>query len=490
MNEQPSTGSRLKQLLQHGVIFGLTSSLQSALGFILLPLYTKYLDVEQFGVYSMLLIIAAACNTLFGLGASSALGRYYYDYEKEGKSKEIVSAALWLSFLGSVLLSILALATAYPVCNYYFNDTSLQLPYIIALVANSLSYPLTTFTLLLRYQKKSVFYFIVTIVGLLLNFGITMSLLIYSDIKICSPFIGMLATNILLLFVMMLFERHHITLKVPKGDYRIVLIFGLQVIASSFLSYIYECSDKVIMKEMLSLSDVGVYSLSGRIGTVFKLLVYLPFALIWAPLRMEYKDSPDNVSFVRKITNYYSLFGMLLILGCMVWGYDVLKVLFPQPEYAISLKLFPVCMVGFFFFGYMSIWDFGVFINNKLYYLSIIPVVCLVFNTSMNLWLLPTLGVEAAAYIFALTYVLSAFLLLFFSNKYYPIPMDWKRLFGIYAMWGVVFVCFFLIEMPITHTWWMKILVTVVIGGLTWHAFLTSNERRAIQAKINSFRND
>lgn len=488
MSEQPSTGSRLKQLLQHGVIFGLTSSLQSALGFILLPLYTKYLDVEQFGVYNMLLIIAATCNTLFGLGASSALGRYYYDYEKEGKSKEIVSAALWLSFLGSIMLSVLALVTAYPMCRYYFHDTSLQLPYIIVLVANSLSYPLTTFTLLLRYQKKSVFYFIVTMVGLLLNFGITMTLLVLSDIKICAPFIGMFVTNILLLSAMMIFERQTITFRVPNGDYRIVLIFGLQVIASSFLAYIYECSDKIIMKQMLSLSDVGVYSLSGRIGTVFKLLVYLPFALIWAPLRMEYKDSPDNVLFVRKITNYYSLFGMLLILGCMVWGYDVLRLLFPQPEYTISLKLFPVCMLGFYFFGYMSIWDFGVFINNKLYYLSIIPVVCLVFNTSMNFLFLPRVGVQAAAYIFALTYVLSAFLLLFFSNKYYPIPMDWKRLFGIYGMWGVVFVWFFIVESPMTHMWWMKIIVTLVISNLTWYAFLTSREKRAIQAKISSFR--
>lgn len=488
MSNQPSTGSRLKQLLQHGIIFGLTSSLQSALGFILLPLYTKYLDVEMFGAYNMLLIIAAACNTLFGLGASSALGRYYYDYKKEGKSKEIVSSALWLSLCGSIILSVLALVTAYPVCHYYFNDISLQLPYIISLVANSLSYPLTTFTLLLRYQKKSLVYFIITISGLLLNFSITISLLIYSDIKICAPFIGMLVTNILLVLFMMIFERHNITFKVTKGDYRLVLIFGLQVIASSFLAYIYECSDKIIMKDILSLSDVGIYSLSGRIGSVFKLLVYLPFALVWAPLRMEYKDSPDNVLFVRKITNYYSLFGMLFILGCMIWGYDVLKLLFPQTEYAISLKMFPICMLGFYFFGYMSIWDFGVFIYNKLYYLSIIPVICLIFNTSMNILLLPILGVKAAAYIFALTYVLSSFLLLYFSNRYYPIPMDWKRLFGIYTMWVVVFILFFIVESTFSQELWTKVIVSIVIAYLSWYVFLTSSEKNAILLKINSFK--
>ena len=488
VNSTLTTGMRLKQLLHHGLIFGLTSSLQSAFGFVLLPLYTRYLDLEEFGAYNMLLIIAASCNTLFGLGASTALGRYYYEYKKNNKEKDITSSSLWISCLGSILLILLAFLTAHPVSVYYLGDSELQLPYILCLAGNALTYPLTTLTLLLRYKKKSLFYFFVTISGLLLNFGCTLMLLINSDIKICAPFVGMIVSNILLLIILIIYQRKELKFCVPRKEYRLVVVFGLQIILSAFLSYIYECSDKIIMKEILSISDVGIYSLSGRIGTVFKMLVYVPFALIWAPLRMEYKDSPDNVQFIRKITNYYTLLGILLLLGCMVWGYDILKLLFPQEEYALALKIFPLSILGFFFYGYLSIFDFGVFINNKLYYLSIIPVFCLLVNTSLNIWLLPIYGVEASAYIFVLTYVLSAFILLFFSNRFYPIPMDWSRLCGMYVLWIFVFLCFFVVEVPLTHTLWMKVMISFVIVLLTWYVFLTENERKVIVIKVNSFR--
>ena len=77
MPTETTLGQRLKQLLKQGVVFGLTSSLQSALAFILLPLYTKYFSLEEFGGYNMLLVIAAGCNTVFYLGASSVLGRWW-----------------------------------------------------------------------------------------------------------------------------------------------------------------------------------------------------------------------------------------------------------------------------------------------------------------------------------------------------------------------------------------------------------------------------
>jgi O-antigen/teichoic acid export membrane protein len=116
--ENPTIGFRLKLLLKHGVVFGLTSSLQSALSFILLPLYTHYLSLEDFGNYNMLLVWAGAFNTLFGLGASSALGRYYYDEKDAGYEKEVVSAAFWISTFGGLLLISLAFAaTNYSLSN-------------------------------------------------------------------------------------------------------------------------------------------------------------------------------------------------------------------------------------------------------------------------------------------------------------------------------------------------------------------------------------
>ena len=45
--------TKIKELLNHGLIYGLTSSLQSILGFVLLPILTIYYTPEEFGIYSI-----------------------------------------------------------------------------------------------------------------------------------------------------------------------------------------------------------------------------------------------------------------------------------------------------------------------------------------------------------------------------------------------------------------------------------------------------
>lgn len=485
---QPTTSSRFKLLIKHGIIFGLTSSIQSALSFILLPLYTTYLSLEEFGNYNMLLVWAGALNTVFGLGASSALGRYYYEEKDAGNEKEVVSASMWISCMGGLLLMVLSILLAAPISTHYFHDETLRLPIIVCVIANALSYPTTTLTLLLRYKKQSVVYLVFTLISLLLNFSITIILLSNFQAGIISPFVGQSVTQIFLFLALGWNQRENLTFKVPKRLYSIIFLFGMQIILNAFLSYIYECSDKMVMKEMLSVEDVGIYSLSNRIGSVFKILIYMPFVLIWTPLRMEYKDSPDNKSFICKINSYYTIFGCLFIVLCMVWGYDVLKVLFPQEEYAVSLVLYPVCLLAFLCFGYSSIYDFGIYINNKLYYQSIICIITLIFNVVMNVWLLPVYGVTASAYIFLATYVLTATLLLIISNRYYELSIEWEKMIASFAMVVGVYVLFFLIDKDFSHNLWMKILVTILVATFSWYILLSKGERAYAKTYIQKFR--
>lgn len=484
MSEQPTYGARLKLLIKHGAIFGLTSSLQSALSFILLPLYTNYLSLEDFGNYNLLLVWAGVLNTVFGLGASSALGRYYYEEKNVGKEKEIVSASFWISAFGALLLVLLSFLFAAPVSSLYFHNEEMRLPIIICMVGNALTYPTTTLTLLLRYKRQSVFYLIFTLISLLLNFGITITLLSKLQAGIISPFIGQAVTQIILLVALYWHERKNITLKFSKRHYSIIFCFGIQIILNAFLAYIYECSDKMVMKEMLTIEDVGIYSLSNRIGSIFKILIYMPFVLIWTPLRMEFNDSPDNKTFISRINTYYTVFGCLFIIGCMIWGYDILKVLFPQEEYAISLFLYPICLLANLFYGYSAIYDYGIYINNKLYYQSIISVVSLAFNVGMNIWLLPIMGVVASAYIFLSTYILTDILLLAISNRYYHLTLAFGKMFGVFLLTICVYFLYFILDLELTHSILFNTFVTIAIMFFSWYVLLTTGERKHVIAYL------
>lgn len=484
----PTIEDRLKQLVSQGVVFGLTSSLQTALTFILLPLYTKYFSLEEFGGYNMLLVIAGACNTVFYFGASSVLGRFYYDYKEKGRDKEIVTVAFWISMMGSVSLICLSLIFANAVCIYYLQDSNLIHPFVLCMVGNALTYPITTLTLLLRYKKKSLFYLVVTLSGLLLNFFITISLLILSDIKVCAPFIGMTCGNIILLIVLVYHSRRELSFCVPKQTFMLELFFGSQIVLTSLLNYMYGSLDKFVIKETLSVSDVGVYSLGYRIGSLYQILIYLPFALVWAPLRMEYRNSPDNAFFIKKITSYYTIVSAIFIVLCMVWGNDVLKILFPQQGYAVSLQIFPIIMIGYLFYGWTDIFNFGIYVSNKFYYQSIVPLVGAVLNCGLNILLLPKYGVAVSAYVFMITFLVAAIFLLIISNRFYKLSMEWSKLASIVLLCLFGFTLMNIYNITFVHNITGKIITTLVLFLVMWFFMVDKSEKNHIVAYIKNVR--
>ena len=479
-----SLGQRLKQLLKHGVIFGLTSSLQSALAFILLPLYTKYFSLNEFGGYNMLLVIAGACNTVFYLGASSVLGRFYYDYKEKGKDQDIVSGTLWLSIFGGILLIGLSVLLAPLICTYYLKDSSFTIPFVLCMAGNALTYPITTLTLLLRYKKKSFFYLIVTLTGLCLNFIITISVLMFSEIKVCAPFIGLVCSNTILLLALLFNSKKDLTLNVSKETYKIGLVFGAQIVLSSLLGYAYGSLDKFVIKETLSVADVGIYSLGYRIGCLYQILIYLPFVLVWAPLRMEYRKSPDNAFFIKKIASYYTMGSALFIIVCMVWGNDILLMLFPQQEYIISLQIYPLIMIGYLFYGWTDIFNFGIYVNNKFVYQSIVPIVGVVINCGLNVLLLPKYGVAVSAYIFMFTYFVAALMLFVISNKYYKLPLEWGRLSSNMVLCITEFILLNLVNISVAHNFLGKLFISIFTLLFMWLLLVDKDEKKHIYAYI------
>ena len=203
---------------------------------------------------------------------------------------------------------------------------------------------------------------------------------------------------------------------------------------------------------------------------------------------MEYRKSPDNAYFIKKITSYYTIGSAIFIICCMVWGNDLLKILFPQQEYIISLQIFPIIMIGYLFYGWTDIFNFGIYVSNKFYYQSIVPIVGAILNCGLNLLLLPKYGVAISAYIFMITFLVAAILLLVISNKYYKLTMEWIRLSCTAALCLIVFVLLNIIDIGFGHRIIGKVSFTIIVFVVTWLFMVNKDERRHVVAYIKHFK--
>tara|TARA_B110000967_G_C18876071_1_gene558363 strand:+ start:733 stop:2220 length:1488 start_codon:yes stop_codon:yes gene_type:complete len=466
--------AKITKLFKNSLVYGLTSSLQSILGFVLLPILTIYYTPEIFGVYSLLLLLSALSSAIFYLGASSALGRFYLEENSDLYKNKIFTTSLIITLIGAFLLISLGLIFEKPLSISLFETDKYHLPVKLILIATSFGFLLNLMTLLLRYENKASLFFIIIISGILVNFIITYSLLSKFNYGILAPIYGVLISNALLFFILILIKIKNLTKKLEVDHFKLILSFGTQSSIAGLSFYLLEWIDRLIINELLNLNDVGIYSLGYKLGAIINILIVVPFSLVWGPMRMQYAKSEALPSYTVKVVSYYTLIGVFVLSVTILFGEDILKIFFTNKSYANSILIVPIIMFSLFFYGYQNIIDFGIYINNKIYYYTVIAAVLILVNVGLNFWLLPSFGYQAAAYVTLFTYFLSSSIIYLVSSFYYPIKIEFTRVFSALI---TIPILYYLVNFSGGLNFSIRIIIALTISLMFYTLWLNKTER-------------
>lgn len=478
-----SAGSKLKQLLNHSVIYGLTSSMQSVLAFVLLPILTSYYSTELFGIYSIILVVTSFASAIFYLGASSALGRFYHEDPSENYSRSIITATLMLTAFGAVLLILIAIITGKWLSILLFSSDKYYLHIVLGLSSGALTFIFNALTLIIRYQKKSFLFFTISISGVLINFIVTYVLLSVFGFGILAPILGTITAYLINILILLNQQKQYLTFNVDKNHFKLLLKFGLPLCISGLTFYLLDWADRFIIKDLLDLSTVGVYSLGARLAILMNVLFITPFTMVWAPLRMEYKNNPDSNKLLTKVMSYFTIIGICIVLPFILFSDFIIGVFFPNPDYIGVARLIPILLLAQLVFGYQNIVDYGIYIKNKTKFYIFVSLIGIVINVLLNYLLIPKFGYIAAAYITLLTYLISSSLIYLISSRYYLFTIEWKRVlipicysFLVYSLVNFSFIL---------DNYLIRIFILALSLSLLWIIWL-NNEERAIL--MNKFR--
>ncbi|MDY6896187.1 MAG: oligosaccharide flippase family protein, partial [Thermotogota bacterium] len=84
-------------LLKHSTIYGISTVLSQAIGFIMLPVYTRYLTPKDYGVLNLIEITTAMAGMILTTGIADTISRFYYDHKEQNKRNKTVST-LYISY--------------------------------------------------------------------------------------------------------------------------------------------------------------------------------------------------------------------------------------------------------------------------------------------------------------------------------------------------------------------------------------------------------
>lgn len=433
---------KLNEVLRHGLIYGLTSSLQSLLGFVLLPILTSFYTIEEFGVYSILLVMGTFASAIFYFGASSALGRFYYEEDTLNFKKGIISSAFQITAFGAFLLIVLTTLFSANLSILAFKTDAYKSAIQLTFYGVALTFLLNLFTLILRYNNKSSVYLLVTLCSVLINFTFTYILLSYFNYGIKSPLMGLIFSNLFACLILLFYIRSYLSFRFNKSYLKKLLSFGIPALLTSLLFYFLDLADRFIIKDLVSISDVGVYSLGYKLASIVNILIVAPFSLIWAPFRMK---NSNNEEFTKKImvkaTSYIIIIGFIIVIIPILFGRSLMPIFFNKEEFLEALNIIPILTLGILLFGLQNILDYGINYYKKLQYYIITSICCIIFNVLANYTFIPIFGYKAAAYVTMFTYLFSTILVYQFSNIFFKIKLEWKRI--LFPSVSLIFFLFF-----------------------------------------------
>lgn len=404
------------------------------LGYLLVPFYTSYFNPGEYGVVGLIYVAIVFLNVIFTFGMESAYIRHATERAQSADVYKTLQTALLL--VGSTLALLLVAGSSWlqPLMSLENHDAdTIYLLLIGILWFDALGIiPFAE----LRLVRKSYTYASIRVVNVLINLSLNIWLVaglgLGIEAVLISNFIASALTTVALWYI---------TRAQLKGQFRTdllkqALLFGLPYVPNGIGFAINEGIDRYFLNAMSSDDISRIYGvdyssddITGIYNACYKLAVFMllsvqMFRMAWQPFFMKYASDADNPQLFGKVFDWFNVFSAGIFLVISLFAVEIAGINVPilndsliNSRYWSGLSIVPFLMMAYWFQGWFVNFSAGIFIKDQTSKLPGITLVGAIITLSLNVWLVPALGMDGAAIATLTCYAAMSFILLHYSQK-------------------------------------------------------------------------
>jgi O-antigen/teichoic acid export membrane protein len=417
----------MRRLVNHSLVYGLGSALSAAGGFILLPLYTHVLDTAEYGVLELLNRIGDVMILVFFLGCRQAYLRLYYDQPDE-PGRQVLTGTM---ILFSLAISLSAVAVVLPVLGIVdqqlLGSAVPRNALYLALLWVPLEMVVNIGLSFLQARMRPALFVMVGFLRLVGYVGLNAWFLYVLGWSITGVFAaqtiitGAVACAFLVYFVQ--WSR----LRASVDVLRQLLKLGLPYLPTTLFMYVIANADRLFLTASTSLSAVGLYALSFKLGISLTMLFLEPILRAWWPfLYAHYQDADGPLMLGRAVT-LFALAAVAVALTIAVSAPLVIPLIAGEQYYDAWRYVPPLCVAGVFY-GLQHVADAGILIGKKTSHKPFIFGAAAVVSVVGNALLVPRLGINGAALTAIGAYGVLLYLTHSYAVRYYRMTLERGRL--------------------------------------------------------------
>lgn len=425
----------IKRLFKHSAVYGLGSVLNSLIGFILLPLYTRYLTPADYGISSLLVVTSSVAVIFAQWGIGSAIFREVIYHGRD--ESEVESTALYF-LIGEALLFFGALILlSNQISNLIFGPDSQAYLLRLTFLSGFLQMVLVVFMARLRIREQSSLYSVISVSRFVVGTGFNIYFVAVLELGVTGLVMATLATTALFSVICLAIMIRHLKITFSFPILRSMLRFSAPLVPGNLASLVMTSADRYFLQHYSTTAEVGLYSLGYKIGLVMNILVQA-VQLAWPAQMFEIMKEPDaERKFSRILTIYIAGLGFIS-LGFSVLARELLVVM-TTPEFYSASTVIPLILLSYLFYGVRFMTNMGLVKENKLQYASMVIIGTAVINLGLNYWLIPRYGMLGAAWATFISYGILLIAHMLVNSRFWPISYEYLRIAKAALVWVVVY---------------------------------------------------
>ncbi len=411
-------------MFKSSIIYLFSTLLNRAVPLLLLPVLTQHLTPAEYGTIAIIQVFLSFFQSLFG-GLNVNISRNYFSMGRLRFQSYMtaVFVVLIILFLSSTLLSILYLNAELPLFGLSRNWL-LAMPILACMsMANMLNLTL------LRTEERPYRYATWEISNGILNLMLTLILLLVFQFGWAARAYGIVVPMVLygLFGVIALSRRSMLPLRFRCLDVKETLSVTMILIPHTMSGFVVSLIDRIFIKEMLGVDQVGIYTIGYQFGTV-TMFITLAFLKAWQPWffkKIASDSAQDRGEIARKTWIYLGL----LIVGSIIYlciAHFALPYIVDERYWDAKSVLTPLVIASVAYGGYQIFFPYLVHLK-LTHLLAIATPTAALINVILNFILIPQFGIVGAAYATLCAYTFTFIYVAWLSCRRISLPwFSWK----------------------------------------------------------------
>lgn len=407
-------------LVKSSGVYTITNVLNKAIPFLLLPILTRYLSPEEYGIVAMFAVMVGITTPFTGFNIHGAITRKYYDQE-EINLPIYVTNCIYILLTTTLIVSIVYFLFRDLIAEY--SDIPVKWLWVVVLMSFAQFLARINLSLWI-VQVKSFAYGSFQISQTILKFILAIILVVVLGMgwqgQVASQAIAVSAFAILgLIFI---FKDGWLSFNFNWNYIKHALKFGTPLIPHTLSVFMINMTDRILITNMVGIDQTGYYVVGYQIGMIVNIIAE-SFHKAWTPWlfsKLKMNSLAEKKKII-KISYIYILFLILLaiiisILGPLLFG------TFISSEFNSSIQFILWISLGYSFNGIYRVFVDYIFYVEKTKILAVITFSVGLLNIGLNYILILIYGALGAAISTTIIYLFKSILVYFISKQLFPMP--------------------------------------------------------------------